>query len=64
MKIYKHIPSGMFLKLIRKRESNINTYLDCDELGDVIYKVRAWAMSKRKHKQERLVKGFKNLIEL
>ncbi len=62
--IYKHIPTGMFLLLEIKRKTDINTYVDCDELGSVIYKTRKWSMSKKTHSQQRIIKGFDNLIRL
>lgn len=60
--IYKHIPSGMFLILVTKRKSNINTYIECDELGVVININRPWMIGKYKvSPQCRIVTGFKNL---
>ena len=59
--IYKH-KNGMFLKLIKKRESNVNTYIQVDELGVPIIQKRNW--SSRPETQNRLVTGFENLTEI
>ena len=60
--IYKHIPTGMFLLMDTERDSEINTYIDCDELGNIIYAKRSWSVHKQQ--QHRIVKGFDNLIKL
>ena len=64
MQIYKHTPTGMFLLLVTKRESNINTYIECDELGSIKYEIRSWKIGKGVSEQHRIVTGFKNLKEI
>ena len=59
--IYKH-KNGMFLKLIKKRESNVNTYIQVDEFGVPIIQKRNWSC--RPEPQNRLVTGFENLTEI
>ncbi len=60
--IYKHKVSGEFLRLLKLRESNVNTYLQVDELNQPIILKRRW--STRPDEQRRLIKGFDNLIEI
>ena len=52
----------MFLKLIIKRRSDINTYIQVDELGVPIIKERKWNC--RPTTQNRIVTGFENLTEI
>ena len=59
--IYKH-KNGMFLKLIIKRRSDVNTYIQVDELGVPIIKERKWNC--RPTTQNRIVTGFENLTEI
>lgn len=58
---YKHT-NGMFLKLIKKRTSNVNTYIEVDELGVPIKEKRKWSC--RPEFQYRIVTGFNNLTEI
>lgn len=57
--IYKHKVSGEFLRLLKKRESNVNTYLQVDENNEPIIIKRDWSV--RPQEQIRIVKGFNNL---
>lgn len=59
--IYKHKISGEFLRLLKLRESNVNTYLQVDEFNQPIIKNRSWSV--RPQEQRRIVKGFNNLEE-
>lgn len=59
--IYKHKISGEFLRLLKLRESNVNTYLQVDEFNQPIIKNRS--LSVRPQEQRRIVKGFNNLEE-
>lgn len=58
--IYRHKVSGEFLRLLIKRESGVNTYLQVDENNEHIIKKRDWSV--RPQEQRRIVKGFNNLI--
>lgn len=57
--IYRHKVSGEFLRLLKKRESNVNTYLQVDENNKPIIKKRDWSV--RPQEQRRIVKGFDKL---
>lgn len=57
--ILRHKPSGELLKLIKLRESNVNTYIQVDSKGRPIIKKRSW--SAREDEQLRLVIGFNSL---
>lgn len=59
--IYRHKISGEFLRLLKLRESNVNTYLQVDEFNQPIIKKRSWSI--RPQEQRRIVKGFNNLEE-
>ena len=63
MRIFKHKPSGIFCRLVKQRETDINTYLEVDELNNPIIKKRNWS-SQPKNEQNYIISGFKNLIEL
>lgn len=58
--IYRHKVSGEYLRLLKKRESNVNTYLQVDENNKPIIKKRDWSVGIQE--QRRIVKGFDNLI--
>jgi len=59
--IYRH-SSGIFLRQIKKRKSNVNTYLIVDELNiPILKKVEGF---NRMDEQHRIVTGFDNLIEI
>jgi len=61
MEIYRH-KNGEFLRLITRRKSNINTFVQCDINGVDILKKRVW--SRFPDTQRRLVKGFSRLIRI
>ena len=61
-KVFKHLPSGSFLLLLKKHKFEINMYLECDEQGTPIKKKRAW--SHQPQTQERIVTGYKNLCQV
>jgi len=60
LKLYKHIPSGEFLRLMIYRESGVNTYMQVDCNNKPIIKKREWSL--HPITQSRIVKGFDNLI--
>jgi len=59
--ILRHIDSGELLVLVRKRKSDVNTFVVVDESGKPIIKKRSW--NGRKDEQLRIIKGFNNLIQ-
>ncbi len=61
-KVFKHIPSGIFILLLKKYKFEINMYLECDEQGTPIKKKRAW--SHQPQTQEIIVTGYKNLFQV
>ena len=58
LKLYRHKSSGEFLRLIRLRDTNVNTYLEVDCNNEPIIKKR-W--NGRIESQNRLVTGFDDL---
>ena len=58
--IYQSKVTGEYLQLLKKRESNVNTYLQVGRNGVPIIKKRSW--STRPDEQRRIIKGFDNLI--
>ncbi len=60
--IYRSKLTGGYLKLIKKRESGINTFVETDEKGVAIKIKRDWSSSKQK--QFRFVRGFDSLEEV
>jgi hypothetical protein len=58
--IYQSKVTGEYLQLLKKRESNVNTYLQVDINGVPIIKKRSW--TNHPDEQRRIIKGFKNLI--
>ncbi len=60
MQVYKHKISGEFLRLLKLRESNVNTYLQVNEFNQPIIKNRRWSVMPQE--QRRIVTGFNNLI--
>ena len=59
MQVYKHTTSGVLLRLVKLRKSNINTFVEVNENGSPIILKRRW--STRPDEQLRLIKGFDNL---
>jgi hypothetical protein len=57
--ILKHKPSGEYLRLVKLRKSNINTFVVVDEKNNPIIKKQSW--STRPQEQLRIIKGFDNL---
>ena len=57
-RIYRH-SNGSFLRLIRRRESGVNTFLEVDHENKPIIKHRKWAT--RPQQQTYLVRGFGEL---
>ena len=62
MKIYMSKTTGELLKLVRKRATVINTYVQVDQHGEAILKRRSW--SNQKQEQYRLISDSKSLIEI
>lgn len=58
-KIFTHKESRELLKLIKLRESNINTFVVVDINGNPIIEERNW--SSHPDTQLRIIKGFDNL---
>jgi hypothetical protein len=61
-KLYKHKSSGEFLRLIKLRKSNVNTFLQVSEDNEPIIKSRSWSI--RPTEQNRIVTGFENLVKI
>jgi hypothetical protein len=59
--LYWH-KSGIFLKLLKRRESNVNTFVIVDELGIPILKQSKY--SANREEQRRIITGFKDLIKI
>ena len=62
MRLFKHKSSGIFYRLVKERKSNVNTYLEVDELNKPTIKKREW--KQHSTSQIAIIIGFKNLIEL
>jgi hypothetical protein len=60
--ILRHKPSGEFLRLVKLRKSNINTFVVVDNTGKPIIKERNW--STHPDEQLRIIRGFSNLEEI
>lgn len=64
MRIFKHKTSGTHYRLLKIRESNINSFQECVESGETILKPFKWS-GNAKHLEVRvLIKGFENLTEI
>lgn len=60
--ILRHKPSGEFLRLVKLRGNNINTFVVVDNTGEPIIKKRSW--STHPDEQLRIISGFSNLEEV
>lgn len=62
VRIFKHKKSGELMRLIRSRESGVNTFVVVDDKNIPITKKVGWSI----HIQEqlRIVLGFDNLQEI
>jgi hypothetical protein len=61
-KVYKHIPSGAFLTLFKEYKDEVNAYIECDEKGAPIKRLRSWSSSPQE--QTRIVIGKKDLLQI
>jgi hypothetical protein len=59
---FKHLITGKILRLIKKRSSNINSFIEVDEKKSPIIIKRPW--STRPEKQMSIIKGFDKLINI
>jgi len=57
--IYKNKLTGDILRLVKLRESNVNTFLEININNEPINIKRAW--STHKENQKFIIKGFDNL---
>jgi len=59
--IYKGKENDMYYLLLRSLDS-INTFVECDELGNPIIEKRVWSLHPAE--QVRIFKGFDKLIKV
>lgn len=57
--LYQHKVSGEYLRLLKVRESGVNTFLQVDENNTPIIEKRIWSINPKE--QRRLVSGFEKL---
>lgn len=62
MSLYIHKPSGEYLRLLKLRASNINTYLQVDSNNKPIIEKRAWSV--RPETQILIITGFEDLEKI
>ena len=58
-KIYKHLPTGRLLLLLKTKVAGINVFLECDQQGNAIIKKRSW--STRPQEQRIILKNCNKL---
>lgn len=58
--ILRHKLSGELLRLVTKRASDVNTYIQVDASGTPTLERRPWSF--RREYQLRVIKGYDNLI--
>lgn len=60
--LYRHKVSGEYLRLLKKRKSNVNTFVQVDKNNKILLQKRTWT-----HKQDEqriIIKGFDNLEKI
>jgi hypothetical protein len=62
MSLYIHKPSGEYLRLLKLRASNINTYLQVDSNNKPIIEKRDWSV--RPETQILIITGFEDLEKI
>jgi hypothetical protein len=62
MSFYRHKPSGEYLRLLKLRTSNINTYLQVDSNNKPIIEKRDWSV--HPEEQKRKITGFEDLEKI
>jgi hypothetical protein len=62
MRIFKHKLNGKHYRLVIKRKSNVNTYVEVDNNNNVILRTGFW--TDKEYEQEAIIYGFDKLIEL
>lgn len=62
MKILIHKPTGELLKLLKKRPSGINTYIQVTPSGQHVVALRVWSL--HPEEQLRLISNEKDLAEV
>tara|TARA_R110000851_G_scaffold179323_1_gene326359 strand:- start:242 stop:430 length:189 start_codon:yes stop_codon:yes gene_type:complete len=62
MRLFKHKLDGKYYRLVKQRESNVNTYLEVDKENNIILITGFW--TDKEHEQNAIITGFDKLIEL
>ena len=61
MRVFRHKLNGKYYRLVTKRESNVNTYLEVDKNNKVI--LRTGLLTNKKYRQDAIITGFDKLVE-
>lgn len=62
MRVFKHKVDGKCYRLVKQRDSNINTYVEVDKDNNIIIKKREWSI--RPSEQKAVINGFDKLIDI
>ena len=56
MRVFKHKLDGKYYRLVKQRESNVNTYVEVDNNNIVILRTGFW--TDKEYEQDAIITGF------
>ena len=62
MRVFKHKLDGKYYRLVKQRESNVNTYVEVDKENNIILRTGFW--TDKEYEQDAIITGFDKLIEI
>ncbi len=61
MRLFKHKLNGKYYRLVKQRESNVNTYVEVDKENNIILRTGFW--TDKEYEQDAIITGFDKLVE-
>jgi hypothetical protein len=62
MRLFQHKLNGKIYRLVEKRKSDVNTYIEVDKDNNPVVDWRSWNVMPQE--QKAIIRGFKNLTEI
>lgn len=62
MRLFKHKLSGKYYRLVKQRESDVNTYLEVDKDNKAVLRTGFW--TDKEYEQDAIIIGFNKLTEV
>ena len=62
MRVFKHKLNGNHYRLVKQRESNVNTYVEVDKDNKVVLRTGFW--TDKEYEQDAIITGFEKLAAM